>query len=179
MIKEDKKEYRKIADDAIEYALAFLEELQETYGGTDYFFDKVAVQAQVNPEEMVDKVLKEYNPVTGYVFEREAERKEARMSEGMIASKEANDREMYRELLKTNTNLWFTQTKQYADDIADQTAIEVWKKAGIKKVMWVTARDERVCSKCGPLDGKIFDIDKVPNKPHYNCRCIKRPIITP
>ena len=175
LLEENKKEYKKICDDAIEYALVFLEELQEQYGGTDFFFDKV--EKEINAEDIVDEYLKAYNPVTGYVYEREVKRKEARTSEGMIAAKKSKDRPFYRKILETSTNLWFTQTKQYADDIADGTVLKVWKTAGVKKVKWVTAKDEKVCGECGPLDEKIFDIDKVPDKPHYNCRCQKVPIV--
>lgn len=169
---ENKKEYKKIADDAIEYALTYLEELKEEYGGTDLFFEKPDVTA----DEMVKKVLSEYNPVTGYLYERELQRKQERLAEGMITAKRNNDRSFYRDNLRTNANLLYTQSKQYADDVADQTVIEVWKRVGIKKIQWITERDDRVCSECRPLDGKIFDIDKVPPKPHYNCRCTKKPI---
>ena len=174
LLKENKKEYKKICDDAIEYALVFLEELQDQYGGTDFFFDKV--EKEINAEDIVNEYLKAYNPVTGYVYDREVKRKEARTSEGMIAGKKGKDRPFYRKILETSTNLWFTQTKQYAEDIADGTVIRVWKTAGVKKVMWVTARDERVCEQCGPLDGKVFKITEVPPKPHYRCRFIKVPL---
>ena len=125
---------------------------------------------------MVDKVLSEYNPVTGYLYGRELKRKQERLVESMITAKKNNDRSFYRDSLRTNANLLYTQSKQYADDVADQTVIEVWKKVGIKKIQWITEKDEKVCSECRPLDMKIFDIDKVPPKPHYNCRCKKRPI---
>lgn len=176
--KLNRKEYKKIVDDAIEYAFAFEEELREQYLNAgkkvpeSLDFDKVEIKA----EEMVEKVLKEYSPVTGYIYEREADRKQARLEEGMMAGKTNDDREFYRETIKTNTNLWYTQSKQYAEDIADKTVLEVWEQAGVPYVMWVTQRDEKVCKECGPLDGKIFPIDEVPDKPHYRCRCLKIPI---
>lgn len=170
--KLNRREYKKIVDDAIEYAFAFEEELREQYGGTDFFFDKV----EIKPEEMIEEILKSYNPVTGYLYDREADRKEERLKEGMMAGKTNDDREFYRDTIKTNTNLWYTQSKQYAEDIADATVLEVWKQAGVPYIKWVTQKDEKVCEECGPLDEQIFPIDKVPPKPHYRCRCLKIPI---
>jgi SPP1 gp7 family putative phage head morphogenesis protein len=155
--------------------------LKEKYGDSeDFVFNKEIekrVREDLTPEKMVEKVLNEYNPVTGYLYDREAKRKEARLTEGMMAGKENDDRDFYRKTIETNTNLWYTQSKQYAEDIADNTVIEVWKEVGVKKIMWVTQEDERVCNECRPLDRKIFDIDKVPAKPHYRCRCLKVPVI--
>jgi SPP1 gp7 family putative phage head morphogenesis protein len=51
---------------------------------------------------------------------------------------------------------------------------------GIKRVQWMTARDERVCEWCGPLDGLIFPLDQLPlgGPPiHPQCRCFIRPVI--
>lgn len=169
--KENKKQYKKIADDALEFALWYLEQ--------DYYIDKKArakIKKEFTPEKMVDKVIKEYNPVTGYLYEREAKRKRARLTEGLIAGKKNNNRLFFIQIIERYTNLWYTQSKQYAEDIADNTVLEVWKEVGVTKVKWVTQRDERVCQDCGPLDGQIFDIDKVPDKPHYRCRCEKIPV---
>ena len=48
----------------------------------------------------------------------------------------------------------------------------VYEKAGIKKVRWHTAYDERVCSECGGLDGLEFSLNDVPGPPrHSGCRC--------
>lgn len=175
-LKENKKQYKKIADDALEYAFAFYEELQKEYG-KDIPYDEKKIREKITADKAVQAVLTEYNPVTGYLYEREAERKEARLTEGMIAGKKNNDRDFYRKTVETNTNLWYTQSKQYAEDVADNTVIMVWKEIGVKKIRWVTAGDEKVCNECRPLDGKIFDIDKVPPKPHYRCRCLKVPVI--
>lgn len=177
LLAENKKEYKKICDDAIEYALVFLEDLQEQYGGTDFFFDRAEVENELDAEQIVEGILKEYDPVTGYVYDREAERKKARTAESMVAGQKSRNRAFYAQSVDRSRNLWFTQTKQYADDVAEQTAMTVWKKAGVKYVKWVTAADEKVCEKCRPLDGKIFPIDKAPDKQHYNCRCLKIPYL--
>lgn len=177
LLAENKKEYKKICDDAIEYALVFLEELQEQYGGTDFFFDRDTVEKELDAEKIVESILEEYDPVTGYVYDREAERKKARTAETMIAGQKSKNRPFYTQGVDRSRNLWFTQTKQYADDVAEQTAILVWKTAGVQYVKWVTAADEKVCDKCRPLDGKVFRIDEAPPKQHYNCRCLKIPYI--
>jgi len=48
-----------------------------------------------------------------------------------------------------------------------------YKEVGVTQVEWLTAHDERTCSVCGPLDGKVFDINKVPEMPHPACRCTR------
>jgi SPP1 gp7 family putative phage head morphogenesis protein len=50
------------------------------------------------------------------------------------------------------------------------TASEM-EKSSVETVQWVTAEDERVCQQCEHLDGLVFPIDKVPNRPHIGCRC--------
>ncbi len=49
--------------------------------------------------------------------------------------------------------------------------IRFWKKKMVKKVRWVASWGERTCSQCKKLDGKTFDIDNVPKRPHKDCRC--------
>lgn len=53
-----------------------------------------------------------------------------------------------------------------------------WESMGITRFEWVTARDERVCPQCGPLDTKIVP-DEWPSDPpaHPNCRCTIKPYI--
>lgn len=172
LLKANKKEYEKIADDAIEYALAFLEEEE-----LQRYLDN-----PIKVKEFTEQVLKKANPVTNYYYYKEADRKRLRLAEGMNIAKEYRQRPSFRQIIETNTNLWYTQTKQYAEDIADATVMEVWRRAGITKIAWITEEDERVCSICDYLGHdkhrniKLYDLDKVPPKPHYNCRCIKLPV---
>lgn len=37
--------------------------------------------------------------------------------------------------------------------------LETFKRNGIKQKEWVTSRDERVCPICGPLHGRVIEID--------------------
>ena len=47
-----------------------------------------------------------------------------------------------------------------------------YDQVGVHKVVWITAGDERTCPQCGPLDGKEFLLDKLPQLPlHPQCRC--------
>ncbi len=59
--------------------------------------------------------------------------------------------------------------------------IETYKMDGVTKVEWYTADDERVCSDCGSMHGRIFDIKEVGNDveviAHPNCRCTYLPVI--
>lgn len=170
--KANKEEYEDIVEDAIEYALLFLDD-----DDRKLYFDN-----RIEPKEYVEKVLNDYNPVTDYLYYKEADRKRLRLAEGLLTAKEFRKRDTFRDVIHRSMNLWYTQSKQYAEDMADNTVIEVWRIAGITMIAWITEEDERVCSVCDYLghekDGSIrlYPIDKVPPKPHYNCRCIKLPV---
>lgn len=47
------------------------------------------------------------------------------------------------------------------------------------KAEWMTAEDDRVCTKCASLQGKIFTLEEIMNliPYHPNCRCVALPII--
>jgi len=54
---------------------------------------------------------------------------------------------------------------------------DVYTKAKVDKVEFVTAKDDRVCNICKPLDGKIFSINEAPMIPlHANSRSILIPV---
>ena len=40
-----------------------------------------------------------------------------------------------------------------------------------KKYIWISETGENTCEECKSLDGKIFTGDKVPLRPHPNCKC--------
>jgi len=55
---------------------------------------------------------------------------------------------------------------------------DTYKKAGVKKVEFLTSGDNRVCAICDAFSGKIFLIDEAPMLPlHPNERCVLLPII--
>lgn len=54
----------------------------------------------------------------------------------------------------------------------NQGRVKFFKKAGIEKVEWLAMGDERMCDVCGPLNGEVFELGKLPPIPrHPNCRC--------
>ena len=110
-------------------------------------------------------ILLAYNPVTEYIYENEVTRKRERFAESMISS--ANKLAV----IKRAMSLWTKQTEQYMVFVEDAAVLDGYKKIGVKKVRWVTQKDERTCPVCGPMNGKIYNINKVPTKPHRNCRC--------
>lgn len=165
LLKSNKKAYIKIAKEASEEAS---EDIKELTG--------IAVKPLKTDEAFIAAILAAYNPTTGYVYENEADRKRARLAEALIAAVIAGLRLNYRKELKKFANLWHTQTKQYAISVVDTTRVETFRKNGIRRVRWETQKDERVCAECGARDGKIFDIDKLPEK-HYGCRCWLMPVL--
>ena len=48
-----------------------------------------------------------------------------------------------------------------------------YNQIGVRRIVWVTAGDERTCPQCGPLDGKEYLIGEAPMTPlHPQCRCL-------
>jgi SPP1 gp7 family putative phage head morphogenesis protein len=117
-------------------------------------------------EGWVEEFLADYSPVTKFVFKNELDRKRARLSESILASK-AEKNLSY----KRAENLLKRQIKQSAIDLEDSIADEVYKDLGVEQVMWVAEDDDKTCGECNALDGQIFDVDEVPPKQHWHCRC--------
>lgn len=115
-------------------------------------------------------MMEEYDPVTLYQFLPEADRKKQRLVEALIAAHNKG-----KEIEKA-LRLWTLQIAHYADKSVVDGTIDGYKEAGVEKVEWIAVDDEKTCPECRKLDGKIFPIDKVPDRPHYHCRCELRPI---
>lgn len=111
-----------------------------------------------------------YNPVTEFVYKNEVERKRDRFAETMVAS--ANKLLAIRRAM----SLWLRQTEQYLVLIEDEAVLRAYKRLGYKRVRWFTQEDERRCPECAARHGKIYSINKVPPKPHRNCRCYIEPV---
>ena len=124
----------------------------------------------------LDGIQSEYNPVTKYVYVTEAERKRARFFESLVADAESKQRREMENDYRAAENAWIRQTRQAMIDIEDRAAIAAYKDAGVRKVRWISQHDDKVCKECERLDGMIFPIDAVPDKPHYNCRCTIEPV---
>lgn len=121
-------------------------------------------------------VLMAYSLVTGYLYKQEAERKRLRLNEQVLTAREYDSREMFNQGLRRSANLWWTQTQQYGIEVVDEATIQAFRDMGVKRVRWVATEDERICQVCKSRSGKIYDILKVPEKTHYNCRCYLEPI---
>lgn len=121
-----------------------------------------------NAEAFVTAYLDSDNYITLYVFNNEYERKLQRTIEEILASKNKSE---VKKAIDKAMKYWNRQAKQAGDNITAEAYIEGLKAAGVKRVRWITERDERVCPKCNEKDGKIFDIDKILQPLHYNCRC--------
>jgi hypothetical protein len=119
-----------------------------------------------------------YNFVTGYVYNREAERKRLRLNEQILTAREYDSREMYNDSLRRSVNLWWTQTSQYGITVVDKATIQGFADMGVKKVRWKSVIDGRECKVCRDRSDKIYEISKVPEKAHYNCRCYLEPVKT-
>ena len=144
---------------------AFLELARKVYNGVEPHGDK-------KPDgDWLDAFLLEYGPVTKYVYLHEVDRKRDRTTEAIIASTD-KAKEFRRGLL-----YWGQMSAQMCLDVTDAAALKAWKDCGVKKVRWITERDEKVCKTCRGRDGKVYPIDKVPHKEHYNCRCWLTPVL--
>lgn len=117
-----------------------------------------------------------YNLVTGYLYDKEADRKRLRLNEQLLTAREYNDRTMYQDSLRKSANLWWTQTVQYGISMVDEATIKGFKDMGVKKVRWIAADDEKTCPTCGERDNKVYRLNKIPPKPHYGCRCYIVPV---
>lgn len=165
LLADNKEAFRKIAEDAIAEAAADIENLT----------GEQAKRVKAD-DKYVDEILNQYNEITGYLYYPEADRKRARLSEALIVALMLLDRSKYHDNLRKFANLWHTQTVQYEITVTDETRTDVFKKNGIRKVKWNAEHDEKTCKVCRERDGKIYPIDKVPAKPHYNCRCWLTPV---
>ena len=132
-------------------------------------------KVEINSEWLVG-VLAGYNLVTGYLYNKEAERKRLRLNEQILTAREYGNRQMFQDSLRRSANLWWTQTSQYGITVVDEATIKGFRDMGVKRVRWVAADDEKTCPTCGARDDRIYPINKIPPKPHYGCRCYVVPV---
>lgn len=126
-----------------------------------------------------------YSPITQYIYKNEVERKRQYMQESVAGAVKVQKQHgagdkisgiSQRELRKA-LSYWSNFTAQYADIVEYESALKAFEDAGVKKVVWNTQEDEKVCDVCGPRDGDIYPIDKIPPKPHWHCRCWLTPYV--
>lgn len=147
-------------------------------------------------DDWVEDYLMGYDPVTGYVFRNEIERRGMRFAENVIAArigvtggtgrggtdrperpgepgkpKEPGKRPGGRDPIEDGLKGVAGPVKQAAIGITDEAVRQAYRDKGIERVMWVAVNDGRRCHECSERNGKIYDIRLVPPKPHPNCRC--------
>ena len=122
-------------------------------------------------EDWVLDMMEDYDAVTLYRFFPETERKKQRTVEAIIAAQDKG------EAIDRALRLWTLQITHYADKSVDEAMIDGYKAAGVKKVKWITAEDDRVCNICRSRNGKVYQMGKLPTKPHYYCRCYFLPVL--
>lgn len=128
-------------------------------------FEQELVEFDMITEDSIFDIYDEYHPVTKFVFNNEIERKRGRFAEGVVASPNKIKE------IDTSMRYWVSMVNQYAIDITDRATLTAYEKKGVEKVQWVAEHDDRTCGECAKRDGKVYDIDKVPPKVHYGCRC--------
>ena len=142
----------------------FLELAQERYQ-----------EAEPHGEEPPDlawllALLAAYNAVTKVIYDNDVDRKRQYTAEG-INSSTAKVTEFRRGL-----HYWASITADYADIVTDESTLKAFRDAGVRRVRWVTAGDEKVCETCRERNGKVYSINSIPPKPHRRCRCVYEPV---
>lgn len=156
--------YLKAAKDAYKKALIAAE--KEGFSGE---------RDEIDGEWLVG-LLAGVNFVSGYLYNKEAERKRLRLNEQILTAREYNNRTMYQDSLRRSANLWWSQTVLYGISTVDEATVKGFKDMGVRDVRWVAAEDERTCLTCGGRHNKVYRINNIPPKPHYGCRCYVVPV---
>ena len=113
------------------------------------------------------------NKLTHYAWDTETARKRDRAIEAIQASPTSLQKQL--ELDKA-VRYFSQQTAFYVDIVSQDAEQEAYRQAGVKKVRWMIYGDDRVCDTCDDLNGTVWDIDKVPTRPHPRCRCYLVPV---
>lgn len=116
------------------------------------------------------EILQAFDPVTKYVYVNEVERKRARLFESLVAGENKSAE------IDTALRLFSAMARQYALTVTDKAVLQAYKDNGETRLQWVTTPDDRRCKVCAARDGKIYDIEDIPPKPHIGCRCILVPL---
>lgn len=132
---------------------------------------------KIDWEEWLLILLSEPDTVTQYIYTREIIRKRDRFTESILSTRidtSVKDRISLgdiSQLIRRAYSLWYRQCKQYSISVTDAALLQAYNDVSVKKVKWHTAKDDGVCRQCCERDGMIYNIDEIPSKPHYFCRC--------
>ena len=108
------------------------------------------------------------NPLTGYIFLNDIDRKRQYFTEDVMSGTNLD------KAAKKALRYLYGSTRQTADLITDAAAMQAYMDTQTQFVQWITAHDEKVCYVCNSRDGMIYPINNAPKKPHYGCRCYLR-----
>lgn len=139
-------------------------------------FEKVKAKTDINDRWLI-RVLGAYHLATGYLYNSETERKRMRLNEEILTAREYTDHAAYRDAVRHAMDLWWTQSQQHGIYAADEGCIDAFRDYGVERVRWVAEMDGKECKTCRERNGNVYDIDKVPEKTHYGCRCRLEPIL--
>lgn len=118
----------------------------------------------------LDELLATYSRTLLYAFSSEMERKRSRYFETIFSIGDLSDPEILVQQ-KKNVRNWNMQVEEFAVDMERTIFLRELQDSGVKKVQWITAQDDKVCSECADLNGRVFEISNVPRRPHIGCRC--------
>lgn len=111
-------------------------------------------------------LLEDANPITGYIFVNDKDRKRAYFAESVLSGDEIG------KAVEKALRYWYQSVKQYADIVTYEASIQAYTDTKTEFVKYRTADDEHVCGVCVPRNGKIYPLKYAPKLPaHYNCRC--------
>lgn len=135
----------------------------------DYIMQRNYDYSGIN-KEWLEELFENFDPTVKYVFINEVDRKRSRMYESVMSSNIPNE-----EIDKALT-LWCRMIAQEAVSVTDEATLKAYRDSGVFELSWISEDDEKRCRHCKELHGKIFRIDEVPPKPHWNCRCYCVPV---
>lgn len=116
-------------------------------------------------EQWLDEILNGYDPVSKYVFSSEMDRKCARLIEAIMASS-TKPQEVDAAMRSLSLMCHI-----YAVRVTDEAVLQALLDDDEDLVRWVAEKDGKTCSVCLSRDGRIYEIEDLPSKPHINCRC--------
>lgn len=116
-------------------------------------------------EQWLDEILNGYDPVSKYVFSSEMDRKCARLIEAIMASS-TKPQEVDAAMRSLSLMCHI-----YAVRVTDEAVLQALLDDDEDLVRWIAEKDGKTCPVCLGRDGRIYEIEDLPSKPHINCRC--------
>lgn len=130
-----------------------------------YYNSEPHGEADIDIDEWLHKLLYTPSAVIKYAYTPETYRKRDRLAESLTATKGLVTE--YDKAMK----YWVLMAGWFALDVSDAALKQAREDDGVVFVKWQSEHDNKVCGECSELDGKMFFLNAVPDKPHPNCRC--------